>query len=134
MTQENKCGDPLSSLWLEGYSIAELWGHSFPVQRGTSVVEGPHCLLWGILGIVEYQVDNGAGHKYLRDRLFTGDWIAVACLESESEDAQLCVVPPIKDAKFGRRKSAIGDGITNYVNARIVHSSLYTDCRPIQTE
>jgi hypothetical protein len=59
----------LKSLWAEGYSIAELWGMSQPVTRGTSAVDGEHLLLWGILSIVEYQVDKGAGHAYLRDRL-----------------------------------------------------------------
>src|SRR4051794_11794860 len=59
-------GDPnrLDVLWAGGYSIAELWGHSEPVTRSTSLVEAAHGLLWGILSIVEYQVSKGAGHRY----------------------------------------------------------------------
>src|SRR3954463_10180236 len=54
-------GDPnrLDVLWAGGYSIAELWGHSEPVTRSTSLVEAAHGLLWGILSIVEYQVSKG---------------------------------------------------------------------------
>jgi hypothetical protein len=77
-------GDPnrLGVLWAGGYSIAELWGHSEPVTRNTSSVEAAaHGLLWGILSIVEYQVSKGAGHRYLRERLWAGDWIAIGNLE-----------------------------------------------------
>ena len=125
--QEEDNVDALTALWREGYSIAELWGLSSPVQRGTSAVGGDHALLWGILSIVDYQVDQGAGHRYLRDRLLARDWIAVAYPESPTDEAQLCIVPAIKDAKFGRKKSAVGDGLTNYTNARIVHSNLYAE-------
>jgi hypothetical protein len=81
----------------------------------------------GILGIVEYQVDKGAGHKYLRERLWARDWIAVGYPEQPSAGAQLCIVPAIKDAKFGRKKSAVGDGVANYVDTRIVHARLYAE-------
>jgi hypothetical protein len=37
----------------------------------------------------------------------------------------LAVVPPIKDAKFGRKPSVIGDGVTNYIDVRIVHTRLF---------
>ena len=105
-------GDPdrLSVLWAGGYSIAELWGYSEPVTRSTSAVEAAHGLLWGILSIVEYQVSKGAGHRYLRERLWAGDWIAIGNLEPKVPESALCRVPKIKDAKFGRKVSAIGDG------------------------
>ena len=110
-------GDPnrLGVLWAGGYSIAELWGHSEPVTRNTSSVEAAHGLLWGILSIVEYQVSKGAGHRYLRERLWAGDWIA------KGSQPELCRVPKIKDAKFGRKVSAIGDGV------RIVHAQFDAD-------
>ena len=81
-------------------------------------------MLWGILGIVEYQVDKGAGHRYLRERLWTGDWVAIGVAEPKAPDWKLVRVPAIKDAKFGRKESAIGDGVTNYTDVHIVHSRL----------
>jgi hypothetical protein len=57
--------------------------------------------LWGILGIVDDQVSEGAGHQYLRDRLWYQDWIAIGFL-----DKQIAIVPPIRDAKFGRKSGA----------------------------
>jgi len=116
-------GDPdrLGVLWAGGYSIAELWGHSAPVTRNTSSVEAAHGLLWGILSIVEYQVSKGAGHRYLRERLWAGDWIA------KGSQPELCRVPKIKDAKFGRKVSAIGDGTVKYTGVRIVHAQFDAD-------
>jgi hypothetical protein len=110
----------LKNLWNNGYSIAELWGVTEPVSRGGPTVDNDHLILWGILSIVEDQVSHGAGHRYLRDRLWAGDWIAVGFL-----DQRLAIVPPIKDAKFGRKPSAIGDGVTNYTDVRIVHARLF---------
>jgi hypothetical protein len=110
----------LKNLWKNGYSIAELWGVTEPVSRGGPTVDNDHLILWGILSIVEDQVSYGAGHRYLRDRLWAGDWIAVGFL-----DQRLAIVPPIKDAKFGRKPSAIGDGVTNYSEVRIVHARLF---------
>ena len=59
----------LNVIWGKGYSVAELWGFTQPVSRGSPTLENTHLIVWGILSIVEYQVDRGAGHKYLRDRL-----------------------------------------------------------------
>ena len=137
----NGASDRLSLLWAEGYSIAELWGHSEPVTRGTSSVEAAHLLLWGILSIVEYQVSKGAGHRYLRARLWAGDWIAIGDLDCpvahvlsgepvptspehalEAPGSRLRRVPRFENAKFGRKVSAIGDGTTKYTGVRIVHS------------
>jgi hypothetical protein len=122
-------GDPnrLGVLWAGGYSIAELWGHSEPVTRDTSSVEAAHGLLWGILSIVEYQVSKGAGHRYLRERLWAGDWIAIGNLEPKGSQPELCRVPRIKDAKFGRKVSAIGDGTLKYTGVRIVHAQFDAD-------
>jgi hypothetical protein len=122
-------GDPnrLNALWAGGYSIAELWGHSEPVTRNTSSVEAAHGLLWGILSIVEYQVSKGAGHRYLRERLWAGDWIAIGNLEPKGSQPELCRVPKIKDAKFGRKVSAIGDGTLKYTGVRIVHAQFDAD-------
>lgn len=117
----------VSVLWDCGYSVAELWGFTAPVSRGTSLISEPHGLLWGILAIVEQQVDKGAGHKYLRQRISCGDWIGIGYDEATAEEKRLVIVPQIKDAKFGRRKSAVGDGITNYVNVRFVHHKLLED-------
>jgi hypothetical protein len=36
-------------------------------------------------------------------------------------------VPKIKDAKFGRKVSAIGDGTLKYTGVRIVHAQFDTD-------
>ncbi len=130
MTQDERTAcvsgelDRLRVLWAEGYSIAELWGHSEPVTRGTSTVEAAHILLWGILSIVEYQVRKGAGHRYLRERLWAGDWIAIGNLEPNAPGSPLCRVPRIRDAKFGRKVSAIGDGTIKYTGVRVVHSQL----------
>ncbi|MEH2470479.1 hypothetical protein V1281_000276 [Nitrobacteraceae bacterium AZCC 2161] len=35
------------------------------------------------------------------------------------------VLPAIKDAKFDRRPSAIGDGIINYTDVRVIHAQLF---------
>jgi hypothetical protein len=118
----NGDADPLSLLWAEGYSIAELWGRGEPVTRGTSRVDAAHLLLWGILSIVEYQVSKGAGHRYLRERLWTGDWIAIGSLEPKAPGSPLCRVPRFEHAKFGRKASAVGDGTTKYIGVRVVHS------------
>jgi hypothetical protein len=55
--------------------------------------------MWGILGIVEYQVDKGAGHKYLRQRISAGDWIGIGFDEKTADEKRLLVVPKIPDAK-----------------------------------
>ena len=82
-------------------------------------------MLWGILGIVEYQVSEGAGHRYLRDRLWNGDWIAIGLQgAAEPDRSRLTVVPQIEDAKFGRKRSAVGDGVTNYADVRIVSCAI----------
>jgi hypothetical protein len=112
--------DDLSGIWANGYSIAELWGHTKPVSRPEPASVQTHVLLWGILSIVEYQVDQGAGHSYLRDRLWNRDWIAIGFPEPKTADSSLQIVPPIKDSKFGRRFSTVGDGVTNYTDVRIV--------------
>jgi hypothetical protein len=117
----------MSALWDCGYSVAELWGFTAPVSRGTSVISEPHGLLWGILGIVEYQVSQGAGHRYLQQRIVSGDWIGVGFCEASADDKRLVIVPRIRDAKFGRRKSAVGDGVANYVDVRFVHHRLVED-------
>ena len=117
----SETGIDLVEIWRNGYSIAELWGFSKPVSRG-SAPDNTHLILWGILGIVEYQVDRNAGHAYLRDRLRNGDWIAMGFLEPKTPKSRLEVIPQIKDAKFGRKQSAIGDGVINYVDVRIVHA------------
>jgi hypothetical protein len=119
--------DDLSDVWANGYSVAELWGFSKPVSRGGPALDHSHLILWGILSIVEYQVDRGAGHNYLRERLWNRDWIAVGFLEPKTADSRLEIMPPIKDAKFGRKFSAAGDGITNYIDIRIVHSQLFAE-------
>jgi hypothetical protein len=111
--------ETLRNLWENGYSIGELWGKSDPVSRGGPSLEKSHLIMWGILSIVDDQVSEGAGHQYLRDRLWQRDWIAVGFLNGE-----IAVVPPIKDAKFGRKPSAVGDGTVNYLDVRIVHGRL----------
>lgn len=113
---------PLDDVWAQGYSIAELWGHSGAVTRATSAIDAPHPLLWGILGIAEYQIDRGAGHRYLRDRLLAGDWIAIGYRAPKTDASPLVVVPPIPDAKFGKKQSAIGRDDTEFVDLRIVHA------------
>jgi hypothetical protein len=110
----------LRGIWQSGYSIAELWGNGEPVSRGGPSLETEHLILWGILSIVEDQVSHGAGHRYLRDRLWNRDWIAIGFLNQ-----RLAVLPPIENAKFGRKPSAVGDGTTNYTEVRVVHSRLF---------
>jgi hypothetical protein len=110
----------LRGIWQSGYSIAELWGNGEPVSRGGPALETEHLILWGILSIVEDQVSHGAGHRYLRDRLWNRDWIAIGFLNQ-----RLAVLPPIENAKFGRKPSAVGDGITNYTDVRVLHSRLF---------
>lgn len=117
--------DDLTEIWSKGYSIAELWGASKPVSRETSGTNEQHLILWGILSIVEYQVDKGAGHKYLRNRLLSGDWLAVGMREPKTPEGKLEILPPIEQAKFGRKSSAIGDGVVNYVDVRIVHAKIF---------
>jgi hypothetical protein len=114
----------LPQLWECGYSIAELWGFTPPVARGTSEIAEPHGLVWGILRLAEDQIDKGAGHTYLRQRIAAGDWIGIGFREPASEARQLALVPRFEDAKFGRKQSAVGDGITTYVNVRFVHQKL----------
>jgi hypothetical protein len=120
----NEAVDQLEAVWGHGFSVAELWGMSSPVSHPGSDVD-QHLMLWGILGIVEYQVSEGAGHRYLRDRLWHGDWIAIGFKEPRADRSRLTVVPRIEDAKFGRKRSAVGDGATNYVDVRIVHAQLF---------
>src|SRR4051812_42055126 len=118
---------PLYQAWAEGFSIAELWGFTKPTVRNGPPEEDNHLMLWGILSIVEYQVSQGAGHRYLRDRLWYGDWIGIGYLEPKSEESALVIVPPIQDAKFGRRKSRIGNGAVNYTDVRIVHPHMLAE-------
>ena len=112
--------DDLSRLWATGFSIAELWGYTRPVSHSGAASDGTHVLLWDILSIVEYQVDVGAGHRYLRERLWNRDWIAIGFPEPKTARAELRVMPPVEDAKFGHKLSTIGDGINNYTDVRIV--------------
>jgi hypothetical protein len=122
--------DPLNVLWSGGYSIAELWGHGAPVSRATSALAAEPLLLWGILSIVEYQVSKGAGHRYLRERLWSRDWIAVGMRAPKTAESRLVCVPPLKDAKFGRKISAIGNGTTKYTDVRVVNSQFYRAVMP----
>ena len=117
----------LQNLWGCGYSVAELWGLTAPVKRGTSEIAEPHCLLWGILGIVEYQVDKGAGTRYLQARIASGDWIGIGYRRSEPADKQLTLVPKIQNAKFGRKESAVGDDEAVFTDVRFVHQKLYDE-------
>ncbi|MEH2483505.1 hypothetical protein V1282_006862 [Nitrobacteraceae bacterium AZCC 2146] len=110
----------LNAIWASGYSVSELWGRTEPVSRGGPAATNSYLIMWGILSIVDDQVSHGAGHQYLRERLWNGDWIAVGYL-----DQRLMVLPPIKDAKFGRKPSAIGDGIINFTDVRIIHAQLF---------
>ena len=104
-------------LWTNGYSIGELWGNSLPVARGGPPRNNEHLIMWGILAIIDDQVSQGAGHQYLRERLWHGQWIAVGFL-----DGQLALLPRIEDAKFGRKPSPVGDGTVNYTDVRVVHA------------
>lgn len=114
--------------WDGGYSIAELWGFTAPVTRATVDVQGEHLLMWGILGIVEYQVDRGAGHGYLRQRLALGQWIAFGYAGPESTGQPAPQrLPVFEDAKFGRKRSAIGDATRVFVDARIVHAEFFAE-------
>ena len=117
----------LNGIWAKGYSIAELWGFTKPVSRGEPATTNEHLILWGILSIVEYQVDRGAGHKYLRARLYNGDWTAIGFLQPKIDASRLTILPQIKDAQFGRRLSAVGDGQTNYIDVRITHSQTFIE-------
>jgi hypothetical protein len=112
----NNVGGDLHDLWRQGYSIAELWGNTDPVSRGGPSANNDYLILWGILSIVEDQVRPGAGHEYLRDRLWHRDWLAIGFLEQ-----RLAVLPPIDKPKFGRKPSAISDGTTKYIDVRVVH-------------
>jgi len=114
----------LPELWQCGYSIAELWGFTAPVARRTSEIAQPHGLIWGILRLAEDQIDQGAGHKYLRQRIAAGDWVGIGFKEPKSDEPQLAFVPRFERAKFGRRHSAVGDGISTYINVRFVHREL----------
>lgn len=120
-------GDDLRDVWARGYSVAELWGLSEPVTRGRSGHDQPHIIMWGILGIVEYQVDKGAGHKYLRKRLWEREWIAIGYPEPKTVASRLVVLPCIENAKFGRKNSMVGDGDTNFIDVRILHARLFAD-------
>jgi hypothetical protein len=111
----------LEEAWKLGYSISELWGVSKPVSRGTSSAKSQHPILWGILSIVEYQVDRGAGHKHLRDRLMAGDWVAIGYPDNEAQPRKLVQLPRIESAKFGKHRSAIGDGLNNFVDVRVLN-------------
>lgn len=123
----NEAVDLLNELWESGYSIAELWGLTKPVSRREPASDNNHLILWGILSIVEYQVSHGAGHRYLRDRLWNRDWVAVGFLQHKTPDSCLVILPQIENAKFGRKLSAIGDGVINYIDVRIFHSQLLTE-------
>lgn len=120
-------GDDLREVWARGYSVAELWGLSEPVTRGRSAYDQPHIIMWGILSIVEYQVDKGAGHKYLRERLRQSNWVAIGFPEPKTAASRLAIVPCIEDAKFGRKNSAVGDGAHNFVDVRILHARLFQE-------
>ena len=123
MTDERS--DLLTDIWWNGFSIKEIWGFSGAVTRGTEEIKAAHPLIWGLLGIVEYQMSKGAGHRYLRERLWKGDWIAIGVCGERTADSKLEVVPRFENAKFGRRRSAIGDDTILYTDVRIVHSHFY---------
>ena len=116
----------LKIVWNNGYSVAELWGFTKPVSRGDSANHKIHLILWGILNVVEYQVDHGAGHKYLRARLWKGDWKAIGFLAPKTPQSELVIVPPIVDAKFGWKQSELGNSQVRYTDVRIVHSTLFS--------
>jgi hypothetical protein len=59
----------------------------------------------GILAIVEQQVDKGAGHRYLQQRIGSGDGIGIGFRKATADEGRLVIVPRIKHAKFGRKKS-----------------------------
>jgi hypothetical protein len=118
----------LEALWRAGYSIAELWGHSKAVERATSDVREPHPILWGILGIAEYQIDVGAGHRYLRERLCAGDWIAIGYAAPKTDASRLTIVPRIAAAKFGKKLSAIGKDGIEFVDLRVIHAHYLERC------
>jgi hypothetical protein len=115
--QESSAQEAADRLWAQGYSIGELWGRTEPVSRGGPSLEKTHLIMWGILSIVDDQVRTGAGHEYLRDRLWQKDWVAVGKL-----DGRMTIIPPTRDAKFGRKPSAIGHGDIVYADVRVVHS------------
>lgn len=123
MTDEQS--DLLTDIWWNGFSIKEIWGFSGAVTRGTEEIKAAHPLIWGLLGIVEYQVSKGAGHRYLRERLWQGDWIAIGVCGERKADSRLEVVPRFENAKFGRKRSAVGDSTVQYTDVRIVHSHFY---------
>lgn len=116
--------DALTPIWEQGYSIAELWGHSKATHRGTSNIGSEHVLLWGILGIVEYQVDRGAGHRYLRSRLEAGDWVVIGYRAPRIAQSRLICIPKIENAKFGKKLSSIGSDEIQYQDIRVVHHNL----------
>lgn len=122
-------GGSINDAWMMGYSIAELWGFGKPV-RLPEPENATHVMLWGILSIVEYQCKKGAGHQYLRDRLWKGDWIAIGFREPKTENAQLVILPPIKNPKFGRNRSEIGSSDEKYSNTRVVHAKLLANYLP----
>lgn len=117
----------LEAVWKLGYSIAELWGASRPVSRGTSAVAADHLMLWGILSIVEYQVNRGAGHNYLRARLANEDWVAIGYTKNAEGRGELVRVPPLPNAQFGKRESAVGNASGHYVDVRVVNAALVKD-------
>jgi hypothetical protein len=124
MAQDNL--NPLMAAWESGFSIAELWGFKGPIARRTDQIKAEHAMIWGILGIVEYQVSKGAGHRYLRERLWKGDWVAIGVLGNGTESWEFVRVPQFENAKFGRKRSAIGDDSIQYTNVRILHATLYS--------
>ncbi len=119
----------LQELWQLGYSIAELWGASRPVTRGTSSVASDHLILWGILSIVEYQVNRGAGHAYLRERLAKQDWIAIGYAKPRRANSRLVRVPPMEGPEFGKMESAIGNVSEQYVHIRVLNAELMRDTK-----
>ena len=68
-------------------------------------------------------LDQSPGRRgYLREWLAVGGGLAIGYPAPKEEASSLVVVPPIPDAKFGEKQSAIGHDSIEFVDLRVIHA------------
>lgn len=118
--------DPYLDLWRGGYALAELWGEPGATsERVTSEIEAALVPHNAILALIDRDAMGVVGSAFLRDRLVTGDWIAIGYEAPRTLKSRLTILPSciFDGSEFGA-DSIYANGLT-FVGIRIVHTKFY---------